>query len=670
VLVDEAVSLFQQDPLRWLLAGWRPVFPLTLALLVFVRFHRVEWLDQQWGATQQAGSLGLSLLVVCAWLLRSVGQGRVCCAVLEQIHPRALAHLRATAAPLRPIEQGWNLALLALITAGMALLGGMLGGVPGLVAAGFLAPVTGIIVFEGRRLPDALVRRLHLPLGISVRGALALALTQFLVFLTWINLVAGAQLLVLLVRMGTGLDLAVVERLVALSNPGFLFFSLGIAFLLVEPLWAIQRALIYLDTHLSQSGIDLLERWEELAPTVADACAPKLSPQAPGLANPPLARVLSLVLAVLCGVATAGPLQAADAANEVEAAQAVEYVTAGDFALRLEALADMFEQRVDSYKETGSEEMSSHLLSLSDQGETLVRLADGSVVPFHLLSLRRSVPEILHTDAQRDHLLRLVERLRASAKLLRQVDEELAGAEQPSSAGTPSPADHLRAELSDPGYLLPPSEVGGRLYREGLRDRLARWLRDFLDSLEPAEEQTAPEVRQLSPVAVGLLLALLVVALSAVLLRRWRFEKPDSVGGAVPAVSEHPVLGLDARSHSPSSWREQALSLAAEGRHSEAVRSLFLATLARLDRNREIDYRPDHTNGEHLRSFGGEPERRRLFLVATQHFEGYWYGTTECGQREFEAMEQLCEPLVLGDGSGRLDGLGQSRATPGVHHGN
>ena len=72
-LLDEAVSIFQSDPLRWMLVAWKPVLPLALIMLVFLHCHRVLWLDQSWGMSTQLNSLAMSAVVLVALLVRTLG---------------------------------------------------------------------------------------------------------------------------------------------------------------------------------------------------------------------------------------------------------------------------------------------------------------------------------------------------------------------------------------------------------------------------------------------------------------------------------------------------------------------------------------------------------------------------------------------------------------------
>ena len=98
--------------------------------------------------------------------------------------------------------------------------------------------------------------------------------------------------------------------------------------------------------------------------------------------------------------------------------------------------------------------------------------------------------------------------------------------------------------------------------------------------------------------------------------------------------------------------RAEAQSLAEQEHYVEATRALFLATLIELDQTREIDLRPERSNGEHVRTFRGSEPRRALFLKAIRRFESHVYGKNACSRADFEAMRvvvaELTSPSAVG----------------------
>lgn len=75
-------------------------------------------------------------------------------------------------------------------------------------------------------------------------------------------------------------------------------------------------------------------------------------------------------------------------------------------------------------------------------------------------------------------------------------------------------------------------------------------------------------------------------------------------------------------------WREKAQSLLAEGRAREAIRCLYLASLARLDEANVLEFRRNETNWEHQRRLKRLGERARGISIdeITRRFDFVWYG--------------------------------------------
>ena len=75
-------------------------------------------------------------------------------------------------------------------------------------------------------------------------------------------------------------------------------------------------------------------------------------------------------------------------------------------------------------------------------------------------------------------------------------------------------------------------------------------------------------------------------------------------------------------------WRERAQSLLAQGRAREAIRCLYLASLARLDEANVLEFRRNETNWEHQRRLKRLGERARGISIdeITRRFDFVWYG--------------------------------------------
>ena len=636
-LLDEAVSIFQSDPLRWMLVAWKPVLPLALIMLVFLHCHRVLWLDQSWGMSTQLNSLAMSAVVLVALLVRTLGHALNFGEVVGVAHPRALSHLEEHRGAASFWQIRLSLAWSALLVIGPGLVLGTLGLLPGMMVVAFMVPVTGVIALEGRTLSEALLRRLQFSPGVFLRGLTTTAVLTLVVLLCWVNLVVGAQLLVALLRMMSGLDVGVLAVWFSPFNVDFLIYTLGLSFLLLEPLWLILRALLYLDAHLSQSGMDLLERLQEL-----DLGADRdTSPTSSGRA--PIVGVL-LALAVSLSVFSV-PAMAAEPVT-------LEWPQAGDgvlpalqFAESLELKADAVDERVEAFEEVGNANLGALRLVLLDGSATYLQIGKDVPIEIDLGVLSSGLPEILHTEAQAQRLRVLSERLQESARFIRDVEEggngSLAGGKEGLAA-----AALLEDELSEGGYRLSAVGEGGRLYREGVWERLSRWWTAWTESLQtaPSAETRELELPEISPLVFALMALLLGVLLLAVLFRSIRGGRDIGKSGIGSATSARRQAG-DVLVQ-PAELRRRALKLAEQHLYEEATRALFLATLLELDRGREIDLRPELSNGEHLRAFAGTAERRTAFGLAIRRFESHCYGTSECGRVEFQQMLDIVGGLV------------------------
>jgi hypothetical protein len=100
------------------------------------------------------------------------------------------------------------------------------------------------------------------------------------------------------------------------------------------------------------------------------------------------------------------------------------------------------------------------------------------------------------------------------------------------------------------------------------------------------------------------------------------------------------LLEEDEPERTVDEWLQRADQLAAEGRHREAVRCLYLACLLKFDEARVARFDRGQTNWEHL---GRIQASARLpqgldFLPATKSFDRVWYGKQVRGMEDVEAF--------------------------------
>lgn len=198
-------------------------------------------------------------------------------------------------------------------------------------------------------------------------------------------------------------------------------------------------------------------------------------------------------------------------------------------------------------------------------------------------------------------------------------------AEVTPSTSSPAPAPAINPSVQDGPVRARVARILARdEFREhaGADGALSRWFARLGAWLETLElEQSDREQSSFDRGVGGELgtwgfMALVVVALGllAWLMRaRSRRHAPASAGADT-------ALGVDGGTAGAG-----ATELGAEGDPRFALRALYLATLAALDRAGRLELDPSKTNGQHLRALPRGPSRRALAEL-TRTFDRAWYG--------------------------------------------
>jgi hypothetical protein len=170
----------------------------------------------------------------------------------------------------------------------------------------------------------------------------------------------------------------------------------------------------------------------------------------------------------------------------------------------------------------------------------------------------------------------------------------------------------------------------------GLFERFTQWLKSLArDENEDARRHDDGATGPVSPwawMAVALV-ALLLIAVYAT--SRGRGALPASARGkdATPLLADEPLTLID-----------DAAAHAARGDLRAALRALYLATIASLDRGRLIEFDSSKTNGQYIRAMPRGPARA-LFSDFTAIFDRTWYGHEPATSEDYAACRRLAEQI-------------------------
>lgn len=245
---------------------------------------------------------------------------------------------------------------------------------------------------------------------------------------------------------------------------------------------------------------------------------------------------------------------------------------------------------------------------------------DGSWVRDSLLQAAKAG----NSSARRAVLERLERRMRAALEAVR-------------SMGELAPADAGAREAL--ARIFERHEFRGLDERENwftrLRDRLNAWLRSLA-------RKSGGALRYIFNVPVAVAVVLLSLAYVA-----WRLAlrpRPSSVTAEPPERRLLLSLGHD-------NLARQAGEAAAEGQFRQAVRLLYLALLARLDRAGRIHYLPWRTNWEYLGVLrAANPPLADAFAPFTWFFERKWYGMESCDRQDYDEGLRLYQHVLARGG--------------------
>lgn len=585
LLIDDAVSTFAADPLRW----WRLVLPTLLPTVVaataFLYLHAYALVDGEFSDRATfLPSLLSSIVLAVMLVLRHLSHVEV---ARELWRDRTLPTAPAAGRVSTTI-------LLAALGIGATVLLTVPLWFFALPILAFFAPVTGLAGAESIGGAGVLQRLSRGAPGTLSRSVLVTGVFFSGVLVAWLNLVIAVALAPRLAETLAGLRVGLLARALDLSRVEVAASLALVIFVVAEPIWAILRALLYLDARERASGADLRERWSRL-------------------------RGLALVVAVwlLPVPIFAGEPEPPEAAPVVEGPRPTRTVQqwADDVELAVApvrlALKDGNTEVIDITPEIEGLRAALSGPVWRDDGEAWT--LDGS-------ALLQPAPALLTDHDTRARLDRVLTRIEGAVAWTRNTPPAPSRALDPAAMVRSLPA-LARAE-----------ESAGDRFRAGIGERIRAWLRELF-RVDPQERQRREQVgKGLGPVMIALL-----VVLGPVVLALIRGK------GVVRSTEPQPSLGAPVRIDAGFGAAAPRLLLDG-GDYRASIRASYLLALRHLRQRRLVEARPDWTWRDHERVLGSPV--RAGFGDLGRGYERATFSLDEVGRAEAEEALVQAESLA------------------------
>lgn len=592
-LFDAAVRLVARSSGLW---------ALTLPGGALVTWAVLAWVD----AISRAQALMLpTLLLALAWIARGVFMAAACAYLDQQLlSPTPSTTWGALRAALRRLPSVVITAVYLPVFTALTLTFTL--GIGFFFVSSHLAGWAAVMKGVGH--PLSLYGTCARLLGPARGSTVVIRILFGVIVLVTLNLHIAANALIYVARKLVGIDLTYAQRFASLDNAAWVAVVLALAFTAFEPLRAAVATLLLIDGRVRQEGLDLLASVEQLPRRSASA------------------KTRSAGLAALLAVMLFGGVAAEARAQTAEPPQALVE--------RLNRVAQDCEYE-------------SHVLDHELGG------AEALAAP-ERRALRRLVEDVELFSNTWEDCDAVVARLDAALPLLSQTVQKSRAAPDAEGASARAQAILSRPEFAPPPPAVAPQEKPAEeeesWWSQAL-DRFFKWLKDLLES---DRERTATPPSSLgaglgAANAVAMVLLFAVIAVIGVLLFlafRGKGNAPSSVEVERTAAAAAAAASDNALARPPEGWAALADELAARGNFREAVRSLYLALLARLHGVGAIDYDPTLSNQDYCRRFRGKGEWVPAFRELTSRFDFAWYGKAEVGEQGYLAFRQLTEPML------------------------
>ncbi|MBW3565660.1 MAG: DUF4129 domain-containing protein [Acidobacteria bacterium] len=170
------------------------------------------------------------------------------------------------------------------------------------------------------------------------------------------------------------------------------------------------------------------------------------------------------------------------------------------------------------------------------------------------------------------------------------------------------------------------------------------WLWDWLITLWPQTDARDPEGGvTLTVMMTTILIAACLLALVLMVIRRSR-RRPEAAPVIVERIAS--VADHDPRSREESEWVGLARSLAAAGRHREAIRAWYNAILSTLIRTRRVAWIRGRTNWEYVEAVAASSRWKGDLVRLTAEFDREWYGNHEVDSTAYASFAETAAMIL------------------------
>jgi hypothetical protein len=186
--------------------------------------------------------------------------------------------------------------------------------------------------------------------------------------------------------------------------------------------------------------------------------------------------------------------------------------------------------------------------------------------------------------------------------------------------------------------FVEPEKTDTRSLWKWIEKQIERWFGKSEGETPSTSGQPSLDMKHIPPTLV-MIVALLVVIVAVVLASR---GGQRALTATVPKhEGEQPLLTLP---REPDQLLDEASALAQAGKLREALRALYVATLASLDHANLIHFEPAKTNGQYLRALP-QGDLRKLFAAFTRVFDHKHYGGEPTTLQDYQHARQLADRI-------------------------